>query len=191
MIVFCEPKDLKDIEYDHLFNLSSVYEGAIQLKYLMPNQFTVSQYEDEKEFDKVYAGYVIGEDAAFIEFFKLVYLQYEKADSLTVVLVKRDWVRDMVMESIITLIQELYGINCFIVNEPDDWENVVYDEVTCNFDAMGITNFDRDKERYVTLTVDIEEVVRDNQRHGDNSIPPQMLKEAVDGLKEELFKTNG
>lgn len=155
MIIFCEPKNLIDLgDEDYgLYNLSSPVEKGIKLFDLVP-PFSLEVFKDELAFDKEYSAYCLNRDKSFIAMFMPIFNLYDLGmDKKAIVLVKRDDIRDVVMDSLIKLWQLLYGIESHIINDIEDWDELKYDEVVDNFTEQGIKNFDKDKERYELLTV--------------------------------------
>lgn len=177
MIIFCDVKAIpKDIEIDSLYNFSSLSERGERLFTLLP-PFRSEQFRNERDFDMLYAAYILENDYVFKDFFKIVYSQYENGvGSNTVVLVGRDEIRDIMTESVIKLIQQRYGINSYLINEAEDWEDIDYDDDATNFDVPGVLTFDQDKERFVDLTVDISKVIEENRRNGESIIPKGELQ---------------
>lgn len=166
MIVFGSKKNLvlnekvnKFVEEDsmNIFNLFSIVEKGDKLHGLIP-PFPASFYdsEDEKQFDIAYASYILGDDKAFLDLMKIVYPEYEKSSEnvLSYILIDEDEIRTTILESLIKLIQERYGLSCNIIHEPEDWETVESSE----FDITGLYNIDQDKERYSLLIGDKIEV---------------------------------
>ena len=113
----------------------------------------VSDYRDEKEFDIMYANYIINNDNAFIDLMKIIYDEYDSGNIDPIcILVERDEIRDCLTESLIKFIQQRYGINSYLINTVEDRE---YREPS-SFDITGLYNLDQDKERFVLLTTAIE-----------------------------------
>ena len=63
---------------------------------------------------------------------------------IVVLLVQRDPYRDSIMESLIKLIQQRYGYNCWIVEDPEDISCIKEDE----YSTIGLLTLNEDLKRY-------------------------------------------
>ena len=72
------------------------------------------------EFDIQYANALVSDPVLFGKLLLIISASYE--GYVTILLVDRDAYRDAVMESIIKFIQQRYGYNCWIVEDPEDIE---------------------------------------------------------------------
>lgn len=143
MLVFCDHRCINKEIVDAcvVFNLSSLLEGFERVSILPP--FKLDRYD--RDFDIMYAEYIIQNDNVFYEFMKVMMAIYYGLD--VVVLIDRMEVHEYVNESLIKFIQQRYGIIANNINELSDWENVE----DCDFSLQGLFNMDQDKERFTTI----------------------------------------
>lgn len=161
MIVFGH-KDFKPGYREKLFNLSSISELGEKIFSLLP-PFKVDDYNNEKDFDIMYATYILENNAPFIDMMKVIYSQYESGeDVINYILIEDDEFRNSITESLIKFIQQRYGYNCSIIHDHDD----IYYIEESTFDINGLFNLDQDKERYVLLIA--EELNNENKEDADN-----------------------
>ena len=64
------------------------------------------------------------------------------------IIIERNDIFDNMVESIIKIIQQRYGYNSAIINDPEDIYYLNQDE---SFSLAGLPNLDMDKERYSML----------------------------------------
>ena len=108
-----------------VYNLSSLYSGFESISNLITNigtfyrnDMTIPDYVNSINFDQAYANKILQEPELFHSFMLIVYGSY--LGFAVCVLVQRDPYRDAIMESIIKLIQQRYGINSWIVEDIED-----------------------------------------------------------------------
>ena len=132
----------KDEPYS-IFNFTSLVEGYQDSHLIPPNNLgAISEYD----FDMRYMHYIMDHDGNFVNFMNIVNEIYY-GHNVFLIISYNDWSINLV-ESLLKLIQQRYGINATNVITPDD----VYYAEDVQFDSYyGINNFDIDKERYVRL----------------------------------------
>lgn len=149
-----DPKLVGDI-YDKLcmgcviLNLSSLYSGYRNITPLITKLAPINNtgmnmpnFVDSVNFDMQYAEAILNTPELFCCFMEILRPAYE--GEVTCVLVQRDPYRDAVMESIIKLIQQRYGINCWIIESKEDIDLVRLQFGTAN----GLLTLDQDIHRY-------------------------------------------
>ena len=110
-----------------ILNLSSLYSGYINVTHLIAKispinntGLSMPEFVNSVEFDMQYASAVLNNPELFGSLINIMLRAYE--GYLVCVLVQRDTYRDAVMESLIKLIQQRYGYNCWIIEDIDDIE---------------------------------------------------------------------
>lgn len=121
-----------------ILNFNSFMEGYERLNLLPPFGL---EYGD-KNFDIMYANYIIQNDTPFMELMKVIMPLYYGKDVF--ILSTKGNVYEFVTESLQKFIQQRYSLISYTVNEPSDWEFV---EDTM-FNIHGVYNLDIDKERF-------------------------------------------
>lgn len=124
-----------------ILNLNSFIEGFERLNILPPFGL---EYGD-KNFDIMYANYIIQNDVPFIELMKIIMTVYSGKN--VIILSSKGNIYEFVAESLQKFIQQRYSLVSYIVNDLDDWQ---YVEDTM-FDINGVYNLDIDKERFTYL----------------------------------------
>lgn len=128
-----------------VYNYSSLAEGIPKLN-LMPPQFTCN---NEYEFDMMYASWLLSDPIAFHDLMVIMYAVYEGLD--VYLCASNIEIVQPINESFIKFIQQRYGINCYIINDPEDLEYVR--DYGSGFSTEGIANFDIDKENASMIAV--------------------------------------
>lgn len=138
----------------NIYNLSSMFNFGIPLPELIPPFMNLTQdiRDDQRAFDEFYANYILTNDMPFYQMMNIMYSIYEDPELMVYILIGRDEYRDMISESLIKLIQQRYGYNCNIINEPTDW---LY-AADSSMNIYGLYNFDKDKERYIAIRAVLE-----------------------------------
>lgn len=144
MIIFGTVQAIQGIELKNtnIFNLSSFVDSIPRIN-ILPT--FVCQPGTEQVFDQMYAQYILGNDAVFYEFMKVMISVYYGSDVYLVISDTFDYAN----ESLQKFILARYGIVCGNVRTLDDWESVQ----PSSFDINGIYNMDQDKERYIKLFI--------------------------------------
>lgn len=130
------------------FNISTYREGYFKLTDVLPPRAigVTSGYD----FDMAYANYILSNDLPFCEFFSIIYHLYINKE--VYLLVNTEEWGENVIESLLKLIQQRYGINAVLVNSEEDYQ---YAKMSANVSFSSgpcLWNLDTDKERY-TATV--------------------------------------
>ena len=110
-----------------ILNLSSLYSGYVGITNLITRIAPINNtalllpdFVNSVDFDMQYASAVLNNPELFGSLINIMLRAYE--GYLVCILVQRDHYRDAVMESLIKLIQQRYGYNCWIIEDPDDIE---------------------------------------------------------------------
>lgn len=133
-----------------IFNLSSLSELGERLFPLVPPfPILFNNSEEEKMFDMNYASYIMSSDSAFYNLMKIVYPEYAMASDrfITYILIDDSEASISLTESLIKFIQQRYGLNCYIMKAPEDWEALE----PATFSELGLQMIDQDKERLSLL----------------------------------------
>lgn len=132
-----------------ILNLSSLYSGYINITHLIAKISPINntglpmpEFVNSIEFDMQYASAVLNNPELFGSLINIMLRAYE--GFLVCVLIQRDPYRDAVMESLIKLIQQRYGYNCWIIEDPEDIE--VLSEQMLN--PNGLLALDSDIKQY-------------------------------------------
>jgi len=142
MLVFGDYTCLKPVMKNFfIFNLASSLEGFERVDIIPRFQMEYSN----RDFDVLYAKYIMETDSVFYEFMKIIISLYNGFDVF--ILTNRSGFYEDIIESLQKLIQQRYGIISNIINEPDDWN---YVQESC-FNINGLYNLDIDKERYAVM----------------------------------------
>lgn len=131
-----------------IYNLASMREGFIKLNNLIPPN-NIGVFTD-RDFDIVYANYIMNNDAVFTEFFQIIYNLYIGKDVLIIYSPTYEWTEN-ILESLLKLIQQRYGYNAVRIDSDEDY---IYARNDCIFSfapGYGIYNLDIDKDRFSYL----------------------------------------
>lgn len=132
-----------------ILNLSSFYSGYINIAHLITKISPINntgmpmpEFVNSVEFDMQYASAVLSNAELFGSLINIMLRAYE--GYLVSILVQRDPYRDAVMESLIKLIQQRYGYNCWIIEDGDDIEIMSEQMLLPN----GLLTLDADIKQY-------------------------------------------
>jgi hypothetical protein len=144
-----------------VYNLCSYIEGYPQLD-LVPYASEIPaelmlHCDENDDFDRAYAEYVIANHTAFRSLMSVIYPIYEDPDTLVIILYYETYYYHAIMESIISLIKNRYGYYCYIVDEAEDALECLDD---ISFTPFGLLNLDQDVIRYATLTGAIDQYAK-------------------------------
>lgn len=135
-----------------ILNLSSLYSGYINITHLIANISPINtigvpmpEFVDSYDFDMQYAAAIFNNPLLYESFINIILRSYE--GQIVCILVQRDPYRDAVMESLIKLIQQRYGYNCWLIEEPDDIDIISEQMIPPN----GIITLDNDISQYNQL----------------------------------------
>lgn len=147
----------QDTDTYTLYNMSSVINRGVMLSSLTPPPMIGVDnfdYDNEKSFDIMYANYILGNDAAFVQMFSIINNLYLGGSSI--VLIGDNKYKNILSESFIKFIQQRYGLAPIrVINEIEDWYS--YEEES-KFNLIGVYNLDADKERFTMLTTDFDKL---------------------------------
>lgn len=128
-----------------VYNLNSLYEGPFKLASLMPINFAINTNNiDSREFDRNYAVYLQQNDQAFLDLMKILYPLYE-GDNVLILVNMQIEINEVIVESLIKYLQQMYGISSNYAEEFEDLENIP----ECAFSVQGLEKLDYDRARYV------------------------------------------
>ena len=112
------------------FNVFSILDYGYRLDKLAPlNDFLEYLKEDETgdtnsiQFDQKYAQYILGNDEPFIAFMSIMSKVIDEEDTVVISNYNSPALMPIV-DSLLKLIQQRYGINAFIVNTIEDLESI-------------------------------------------------------------------
>jgi hypothetical protein len=135
-----------------IFNLSSLYSGYIDATDLITKISPINntglpmpEFVNSIQFDIQYMNSIINTPELFYQLIRIVDISYE--GNIVIVLVQRDPYRDAVMESLIKLIQQRYGYNCWIIEDQYDLDCIM----ESTFTPMGLMTLDQDIKLYDDL----------------------------------------
>lgn len=135
-----------------VMNLSSLYSGHIDITDLITKISPINNtglstpdFVNSVQFDMMYMGAIMNDPNLFHKLMMIMLHAHE--GYLVNILVQRDWYRDAVMESLIKLIQQRYGYNCWIIEEPEDVMYIKNDVFT----PSGLLTLDSDIHKYNEL----------------------------------------
>lgn len=142
---------IKGIKSVLRYNMSTMYEGIETVFNLVPT-YSVLQNPSLHDyngmaFDAFYCKHVIEDNAAFNDLMKIMIPANLNPDCLIHILIKQSEFRDVVTETLIKLIQQRYGYNCYIVNEIEDF---IYAEES-DFSIPGLFAFEQDRGRWLMM----------------------------------------
>lgn len=135
-------KDILEMPDFKVYNFSSLREGFPRLNLIPPHNLGANT---EYEFDVKYAQYILNNDLIFMNFMTIIMeLYYGHSVYL---LISNDYWSELLIESLMKLIQQRYGVNGARVNTLEDLAFTL----DSGFEDFGIANLDMDKERYTYL----------------------------------------
>lgn len=158
MIVFIDnPGYIQQIQYQFnrptvIYNLSSLYSGYIDLTDLCSKispinntGMSMPEFVQSIDFDIQYASALMNDPNMFCKLLMILSATYE--GSIAIILVQRDPYRDAIMESIIKFIQQRYGHNSWIVEDPED----IFCIKENSFTPYGFMNLQQDIKKFDNL----------------------------------------
>ena len=152
MIIFTDNPNYLPIIQDEfnspviVYELSSLYSGFTELltglSRINYTGMPMPLFVESIEFDMQYAASIMNNPTLFGKLMAILSNSYE--GHIVVLLVQRDPYRDSIMESLIKLIQQRYGYNCWIVEDPEDISCIKEDE----YSTIGLLTLNEDLKRY-------------------------------------------
>lgn len=131
-------------EICNIWNLDSGIENIPNINLMPPNELGKLE---TREFDYNYMKWILDIDTNFIELMKIMLALYQNQDVYLVINDRDIWSLQIV-DSLMKLIQQRYGINGILIESSED-VSCARDE---GFDPyFGIQNMDQDSERYQYL----------------------------------------
>ena len=124
--------------------MSSLMEGYERVNILPP---FLRNFAD-MNFDSDYAQYLIQNDMAFFEMFKIVLSLY-MGYNVTIMVSHDGYIFDVLTESFQRFIRFRYGILSYNVNCNDDYSDI--SNVGPQFTVLGVQGLDLDKDRYLHM----------------------------------------
>lgn len=131
----------------YLYNLTSMREGFNRLTYLVPPN-SLGHFTD-RDFDIAYMQYVLSNDNAFCDLFRIIYNLYIGND-VFILASAEDW-SENILESLLKLIQQRYGYNAVKITCDDDYIFAKNNMLTDFAPGFGVYNLDQDKYRFSIL----------------------------------------
>ena len=135
-----------------VINLSSLYSGYIDATDLITKiapinntGLSIPEFVNSVQFDVQYMYSVVNNPSLFYQLIRIVDFSYE--GNIVIVLVQRDPYRDAIMESLIKLIQQRYGYNCWVVEDLEDIDCIT----ESTFTPMGLMTLDQDIQAYDSM----------------------------------------
>lgn len=139
--------DIKFNDHGIILNLSTLRENFIKLNMLIPPREIGYTYD--REFDIKYANYILENDMAFSEFFLIIYNLYIGKD-VYVMSADEDWTENII-ESLLKLIQQRYGINAVLVESDEDYIYAQNHSTVSFSNGPALYNLDTDKNRFTGI----------------------------------------
>lgn len=135
-------KDILEMPDVRVYNFSSLREGFPRLNLMPPHNLGANS---EYEFDVNYANYIFSNDIVFMNFMTII-IELYYGHSVFLLISEDEWSL-LLIDSLMKLIQQRYGVNGVLVNTMEDLAFAKED----TFQDYGIMNLDMDKERYTYL----------------------------------------
>lgn len=147
-------KDILEIPQTKVYNFSSLREGFPRLNL---NPGSTLGANDEYDFDVKYMQFVLGNDIVFMNFMTII-LDLYNGNNVYLLIDEDEYWSNMLVDSLLKLIQQRYGINGVKVNNMEDFQFAKEDYFT----DYGIINLDQDKERYTYIDQQYKMMGADN-----------------------------
>lgn len=157
MIIFTPNHGIKEAllfyrpdEYNfYEFNLSSPINYGYSLAPLIPDPEyipyeVVSGSIDTPDFDVMYGNFIMNNRDQFLLFMSVVLPLYNDPQVCVIIYIEDSPIRNVVMESLMKLIQQRYGYSSYIINDPED---LVCIEDNMSFTPRGILAIQDDSTR--------------------------------------------
>ena len=124
-----------------IYNITSLSEKYKRIPLIPPNSLGANS---EYEFDIKYMNWILGNDNNFCS---LMIIINDLVNRDVFLLVSNDNWSKILIESLLKLIQQRYGINAVYIDTEDD---LLYAEES-GFSDYGVLNLDEDRTRYMNL----------------------------------------
>ena len=150
ILMYGTPDAVQYVDKCKIYNFNSLLDGYEPLYLTPPREVGIYGMNgtmgytgyNEYQFDVNYMKYIIGNDGPFMQLMRIIMELYE-GHNVFLIVSPDDWSTALI-ESLMKLIQQRYGINGIKIGSFDDF---VYAEET-EFTGYGLFNLDQDKERY-------------------------------------------
>lgn len=140
-----QARNLEGVTGIHIFSFTSFTERYPRLNLLIPPNYLGGC--SEMEFDINYMRYILELDNIFFQFFGCIILPLYLGETVYLCTTDNDW-SDIMIESLLKLIQQRYGYNATKVECDDDF----YSANDSDFEpSYGLMNLDSDKDRYALM----------------------------------------
>lgn len=134
-------------EHGYIYNFTTMKEGYESLQTLIPpNQIG---HLDGYEFDVTYMKYIMSNDYVFMWFFRIIYNLYIGKD-VFLLSSEDDWSENLI-ESLLKLVQQRYGINGINIVTDEDYIDASVHSIVEFAPGYGLYNLDIDKDRFLNL----------------------------------------
>ena len=124
-----------------VYNITSLSEKYKRIPLIPPNSLGANS---EYEFDIKYMNWILGNDNNFCSLMTII---NDLVNRDVFLLVSNDNWSKILIESLLKLIQQRYGINAVYIDTEDD---LLYAEES-GFSDYGVLNLDEDRTRYMNL----------------------------------------
>ena len=142
-----------------VFNLSSTSNMGVRLNIVPP--YTIDVF-DERQFDIIYANYLLSNNDAFISYMQTVYNSYLGFNVFILVGTDSFGGRERITESFMKFLQQRYNIIPRYVQSINDIPDY-YEEEPIYVD--GLFNLDQDKERFIYLTASVPQLEEEMSKY--------------------------
>lgn len=165
MIIFGSPNAVLPVITNTfiVYNLSSNLVNAnipkLNFQYIQNLDFS------DKNIDQLFTDIIFNNDAYFIEFMRIIIALRDGYDVALLVYREED-LFDPFTETIGKLIQQRYGYNYQLLNEPEDFDE--FDG--SSFDINGTFMLDQDCKRYTDIMIQLDPKSFINERIDDSHI---------------------
>lgn len=165
MIIFGSPNAVLPVITNTfiVYNLSSNLVNAnipkLNFQYIQNLDFS------DKNIDQLFTDIIFNNDAYFVEFMRIIIALRDGYDVALLVYREED-LFDPFTETIGKLIQQRYGYNYQLLNEPDDFDE--FDG--SSFDINGTFMLDQDCKRYTDIMIQLDPKSFINERIDDSHI---------------------
>jgi hypothetical protein len=124
-----------------IYNITSLSEKYRRIPLIPPNSLGANS---EYEFDIKYMNWILGNDNNFCSLMTII---NDLVNRDVFLLISNDNWSKILIESLLKLIQQRYGINAVYIDTEDD---LLYAEES-GFSDYGVLNLDEDRTRYMNL----------------------------------------
>lgn len=141
MLLYGNATHAKFIEGGLVYNFTSMVEKYPRLPLMPPNYLGASS---EYDFDQKYMEFVMFIDQNFINFMSYIIMPLYNGHTIYLCISEDPW-SEIIIESLLKLIQQRYGYNATRIN---DFNDLCVAESSDFEPRYGLSNLDQDKDRY-------------------------------------------